>query len=578
MNIFKEIKADIVRQLELLVKEGKLSGDFDYEPITAELPRESSHGDVAINAAMVLAKAANKNPRALAEIIVEKLKNNPDITEASIAGPGFINLRLTNAVWQKVLLSVLKDGTSYGNSDMGKGEKINLEYVSANPTGPMHIGHSRNAIYGDVLALLLLKSGHNVTKEYYINDAGAQIEVLAKSAFLRYKEALGMDIGEIPEGLYPGEYLKPVGLGLKEKHEKDLLSMPEPEALAIVKDFVIDSMLLLIKSDLLDLGVQHDVFVSEKDIQKKYLDKIIDLLKDKDLVYRGILEPPKGKAPDDWEPREQLLFRSSNYGDDTDRPLQKSDGTWTYFASDIAYHYDKLQRGFKKMILVVASDHGGYAKRMKAAVAALSNKSATINVQLYQLVNLLEDGEPVKMSKRKGNFLTVADVVKDVGKDIIRFVMLTKKHDTVLDFDLKKVKEQSKDNPVFYVQYAHARAFSIFRNAPEAAKNFDKVDLEILSELNDPAELELIKKIAQWPRIVESSAHFLEPHRVAYYLYELASYFHALWNKGKDNPGLRFILEDNDSLTKARLALVKSCSITIASGLNVLGVEPVTEM
>lgn len=584
MNIFNKVRQDLLEILEGLVAKGVLPKGVSFDAVTAEPPRDPSHGDIATNAAMVLAKAAGKNPRELGQTIAEALKTLEDVTEVSIAGPGFINMRLENRVWQQAINDILKAGLAYGSSTLGKKKKINVEYVSANPTGPMHIGHARGAVVGDALALLLQKSGFDVTKEYYINDAGTQIDKLVQSAYLRYREATGENIGEIPKGFYPGEYLKGVGNALKAQHGNKLLSMTEEQWFPLVRQHTVNAMMVLIRDDLEALGVIHDIFSSEYALhQANKLEEAMQLLKKKGLIYRGVLEPPKGKTPDDWEPREQTLFRASDYGDDVDRPLQKSDGSWTYFASDIAYHMDKIRRGFYAMILVLGADHGGYIKRMKAMVNALSEGKAEIEVHICQLVNFLQHGKPAKMSKRAGTFVTVGDVIEAVGKDIVRFIMLTRKSDAVLDFDLEKVKEQSKDNPVFYVQYAHARAKSVLRNAKEELPELDMASLKtlhekFLSQLHDPAELALMKTMAQWPRIVESAAIAQEPHRIAFYLQDVAAAFHGLWNKGKEHDNLRFIVPDDESLTKARLALVKALSVVIASGLNVLGVTPVEEL
>ena len=584
MNIFGQYREKIILYLNEMRAEGFIPAEISFDAVTAEPPRESSHGDISTNAAMVIAKPAGKKPREIAEELVKRLQKTEGVEKVEIAGPGFINLRLAKEIWQGMIKELLNADSSYGNSEIGGGRRVNVEYVSANPTGPMHIGHSRGAVVGDVIASLLIKAGYDVTREYYINDSGSQVENLAKSAYLRYLEALGEDIGEIPDGLYPGEYLKIVGETFAQLNERDYVDVPEKIWLPVIREFTLANMLTLIKRDLLELGVQHDVFISEAAlVSEGEVEKCIKILEEKGLVYRGILEPPKGKTPEDWEPREQLLFRSTQFGDDVDRPLKKSDGTNTYFASDIAYHYNKLSRGFKKMVLELGADHGGYVKRIKAAVKALSDGEAEIDVVLHQLVNFLEDGEQVKMSKRAGTFTTVRDVIEAVGKDVLRFVMLTRKSDVVLDFDLKKVTEQSRDNPVFYVQYAHARAYSVFRNASEDMPGILKdgtgaVTLEQLSLLKDESELALIKTIAQWPRVVESAAITVEPHRIAFYLQELAAAFHALWNLGKEDESLRFIIEKDKNLTTARLALVKACAVTIASGLRVIGVEPVMEM
>ncbi len=583
MNIFNLLKKEIDVLLGELVAEGKLPQGLSFEAITMEPPRDASHGDVATNAAMVLAKPAKANPRELAAIISERIKTLPVVSNVEVAGPGFINLKLNNDIWYQVVQEILNEGLGYGSSQIGKNEKVNIEYVSANPTGPMHIGHARGAVYGDALALLLIKAGFNVTKEYYINDAGAQIDVLARSAFLRYREALGENIGDIPAGLYPGEYLKVVGESLANEFGNSFLHLDEKEWLSKVRQFSVDSMLAVIKNDLADLGIVHDVFTSERSIQESgKIESTLKLLDEKGLLYRGVLEPPKGKKPDDWEPREQTLFRSTAYGDDVDRALMKSNGTYTYFAPDIAYHLDKIQRGFNRMVLVLGADHSGYIKRMKAAIGALSDNKAELDIKISQLVNFLEDGKPMKMSKRAGTFTTVRDVINEVGKDVIRFIMMTRKNDAVLDFDLKLVKEQSKDNPVFYVQYAHARAKSVYRNAvedaPEAITILKKNNIDILKRITSEEELALIKVMAAWPRIVETAAIANEPHRIAFYLQELAAEFHALWNKGKDNAILRFIIKEDAELTAARLAMLDAMTKVIASGLQIFNIEAVGEM
>ncbi len=579
MNIFHTLKNDVVTILNGLVHSGFLPQGLSFDAVTAEPPREAAHGDIATNAGLVLAKAAGKNPREIAEKLAEGLRQLPYVTEVGIAGPGFINLRLTQDFWQCIVKDILTEGVGYGDSDMGKNLPMNVEYVSANPTGPMHIGHARGAVFGDALALLLIKAGYNVTKEYYINDAGAQVDVLAKSAFLRYREALGQDIGAIPDGLYPGEYLKGAGEALKHQYGDALLDMSEAEWLPLVRQSAIESMLALIKQDLADLGVVHDVFTSEAGLHKRGLvDEALTFLENKGLIYKGILEAPKGKTPEDWEPREQTLFRATQFGDDVDRALKKSDGSWTYFASDIAYHLDKIRRGFNHMVLELGKDHGGYLKRMKAAVAGLSDNKAEIAIKFHDLVNFMDNGQPVKMSKRKGTFTTVRDVLDEVDKDIIRFIMLSRKNDMVLDFDFAQVKEQSKDNPVFYVQYAHARARSVLRNAGVADAAIDAIDDKALALLQNPAEIDVIKTLAQWPRLVESAAATFEPHRIVYYAQEVAAAFHSLWNKGKEHDNLRFIIEGNAELTLARLALVKALSLVIKSALCVIGVDAVEEM
>lgn len=545
-----------------------------FEPITAEPPKDSSHGDVATNAAMVLAKPLALNPRAIAEKIVAELKKDKSVESTEIAGPGFINLKLKNSVWLEVVRNVLDDPENFGRNNIGNNEKINIEYVSANPTGPMHIGHARNAVIGDVLARIMQISGYDVTKEYYINDAGVQVNVLAESLLLRYREACGENIGEIPSGLYPGEYLVEAAQKLKAINGDSLLK--DKNNLSIIKEFAIREMMVMIKQDLAALGVSHDVFSSEAELHKKNaIQNSIKFLEQNGLVYRGILEPPKGKTPEDWEPREQLLFKSTQFGDDVDRPLQKSDGQYTYFSGDIAYHKDKIDRGFNKMVIALGADHGGYVKRLQSVVKALSSNQASITVILSQLVNLVEDGAPVKMSKRAGNFVTMRDVLDKVGRGVVRFIMLTRKADAVIDFDLKKVLETTKENPVFYVQYAHARICSALRQAAEQGISSSSSD--DISVLTNPAELDLIKKIAEYPRVVRSSAIHMEPHRIPFYLTDLAAHLHQLWNSGKDG-SLRIIDANNPVATKARLNLIKACKTVISSGLNVLAVEPMERM
>jgi len=584
MHLFARVRDDILTVINQLIDDGFLPEGLQLMAITAEPPRDSTHGDVATNVAMVVAKPSGKNPREVAQAVVDRLQQYDYIASADIAGPGFINLRLADSMWSQLILQVLELEGSYGNSELGEGRDVNLEYVSANPTGPLHIGHARGAVVGDVLGMILLKAGYNVTKEYYINDAGSQVDTLAQSAYLRYLEALGRDIGEIPAGLYPGEYLKPVGQGLAEQYGDEYVDVAEDVWLPIIRSFALDSMLMVIRDDLAQMGIVHDVFTSEKSlVDGGAVENSIARLEEKGMVYQGVLEPPKGKVLDDWEPREQTLFRTEKFGDDVDRPLKKSDGSSTYFASDIAYHQNKLDRGFNEMVLILGADHGGYVKRMKAAVSAMSNGDAVIDILLYQLVNFMENGVPMKMSKRAGTFTTVRDVVDMVGKDVVRFIMLTRKSDAVLDFDIEKVKEQSRDNPVFYVQYAHARICSVLRNAaselPDAIPSeWNNVDASILEKLSAAPERDMVMRIAQWPRVVEAAATAREPHRVAFYLQELAASFHTLWNAGKDDPSLRFLFENDKDLTTARLAMIKACALTLASGLQVMGVTPVQEM
>ncbi|MFC7050811.1 arginine--tRNA ligase [Emcibacter nanhaiensis] len=583
MNIYKDLQNKIKVIVEDLSASGDLPEGLDLSHMTLESPRDPSHGDMATNVAMILTKQAKMNPRQIAELVATKLETLEEVASVSVAGPGFINLNLQPEFIRDQVGVILAAGHDYGNSDIGGQEKINVEYVSANPTGPMHVGHCRGAIFGDALARLLDFAGFDVTKEYYINDAGSQIDVLARSLYLRYKEALGHDIGEIPQGLYPGEYLIEPGKALAAEYGDEFVDQSEEEWLPVVRKFATDKMMEMIKEDLSVLGIHHDVFFSEKTLHENGgIEEAVEELRKKGLIYEGVLEPPKGKLPDDWEERPQLLFKATQFGDDIDRPLQKSDGTWTYFAADVAYHYNKVNRGFNNMIDVWGADHGGYVKRVQAAIKAITDGKGELDVRLCQLVNLLKDGQPYKMSKRAGTFVTLRDVVDEVGKDVVRFIMLTRKNDAALDFDFTKVTEQSKDNPVFYVQYAHARVHSVLRKACEMFEGLDispealaKADLSLLG---DDAEQSLVKNMTGWPRLVESAALAHEPHRISFYLYDLASEFHALWNKGNDNPGLKFILEDNRELTLARLGMISALANIVATGLNILGVEPLTEM
>jgi arginyl-tRNA synthetase len=534
---------------------------------------------------MVLAKAAGLPPRALAERIAPLLASDQHIDKVEIAGPGFINLTLASAFWPSVLRMVLEQGAAYGRSAVGKGQAVNVEYVSANPTGPMHVGHCRGAVFGDALANLLAFTGFAVTREYYVNDAGAQVDALARSAYLRYREALGENIGAIPEGLYPGDYLKPVGETLAAQHGRELLAMPESQWLPIARAASLQAMLAMIEDDLHALGIRHDVFFSERSLSEGPRDAVAETIADleaKGLIYRGRLPPPKGKADEDWEDREQLLFRSTAFGDDMDRPLVKSDGTYAYFAGDIAYHRDKFTRGFRTMIDVFGADHSGHVKRLKAAVAAVTDGEAELDIKICQLVRLFRAGEPVKMSKRAGTFVTLRELVDEVGAGPVRFMMLYRKNDAPLDFDFVKVTEQSRDNPVFYVQYAHARASSVLRNVRET---FPDLDLEEgtlarsdLDRLTDEGEVALIRRIAHFPRLVEAASAAHEPHRIGFYLYDLAGDFHTLWNRGKDLPQLRFIYESDRELTRARVALVAATKRVLASGLGILGVHALHEL
>jgi arginyl-tRNA synthetase len=562
----------------------------DLSRVVVEPPKDPTHGDMATNAAMVLAKEAKAKPRDLAEKIAERLRADDLVASVDVAGPGFINLTLKVTAWADALRSVLREGDAYGQSAVGADEKVNVEYVSANPTGPMHVGHCRGAVFGDALASLLQLAGFDVVREYYINDAGAQVDVLARSAFLRYREALGENIGEIPEGLYPGDYLKPVGQALAAEHGKALLAMPETEWLPAVRAKAIAMMMEAIKGDLAALNIKHDVFFSERSLvagSNNRVAETIDFLRAKGDVYEGRLPPPKGAPVDDYEDREQTLFRATAFGDDVDRPLLKSDGSYTYFASDIAYHKDKFDRGFRNLVDVWGADHGGYIKRVEAAIKAVTSGQAALDVKIVQLVKLLRNGEPVKMSKRSGDFVTLREVVDEVGKDAVRFMMLYRKNDAVLDFDLAKVIEQSRDNPVFYVQYGHARGHSIFRTAreevlkdlpEEAGARLAYLAPAAVERLTDPAELSLLRKLAVYPRTVEAAAAAHEPHRIAFYLYDLASEFHALWTKGRDLPYLRFIINNDAEMTKARLAMVQGVVTVLASGLGVLGVGAPNEM
>ncbi|MDA0239526.1 MAG: arginine--tRNA ligase [Proteobacteria bacterium] len=584
MNLFHQIKDDVIAVLDGLAASGGLPAGLDYARISVEPPRDVSHGDISTNAAMVLAKPAGMNPRELAGSIAEGMATLEFVTNTDVAGPGFINLTLTDNFWRQRLLDILRLGTDYGSSTVGEGRVVNVEYVSANPTGPMHVGHGRGAVVGDALASLLAKAGFKVTREYYINDAGAQVDALARSAHWRYREALGEALGEMPEGLYPGDYLVDVGADLAKAEGDKWQNADEGEWLEPIRDTVIDAMMALIRDDLAALGVEHDVFSSERKlVAAGAVDEVLTTLTERGLIYTGTLEPPKGKLPDDWEERPQTLFRSTNFGDDVDRPIKKSDGSWTYFATDMAYHLDKVKRGYPSMIDVWGADHGGYVKRVTAAVKALTDGEGALDVQLCQMVNLSEDGQPVKMSKRAGTFVTLREVIDRVGKDVVRFIMLTRKNDASLDFDLAKVTEQSRDNPVFYVQYSHARCRSVLRHATEmfceSELTPEALQAASLDRLGDVAELALIKSMAEWPRMVEAAAEAHEPHRVAYYLQELSAAFHALWTKGaREDETLRFINSEDKELTLARLALVQALAFVIASGLEVMGVVPVEEL
>jgi len=580
MNIFSDIRALVTDALDALAKDGVLPTGLSHDNVTVEPPRDPAHGDMATNAAMVLSKPARMKPRDIAEALADRLAGDARIDTAEVAGPGFLNLRLSGDVWRGVVAGVLRQGDAYGRSEMGQGRKINVEYVSANPTGPLHVGHTRGAVFGDALASLLAYAGYDVTREYYINDGGAQVDVLARSVYLRYLEALGEAV-EFPDGTYPGEYLIEVGETLAKEVGDRYVGQPEAVWLEELRDYATDKMMELIRADLAALGVAMDVFFSEKSLYGTgQIEAAIEYLRGKGLIYRGVLEPPKGKTPEDWEPREQTLFKSTEHGDDVDRPIMKSDGSWTYFAPDIAYHYDKVTRGFDELIDVFGADHGGYVKRMKAAVSALSEGRVPLDIKLTQLVKLWKNGEPFKMSKRAGNFVTLRDVVEQVGPDVTRFVMLTRKNDAPLDFDFDKVLEQSRENPVFYVQYAHARVMSVLRKAEEAKIPADDFTLGAadLASVGHEAELTVARKLAEWPRLVEIAARAHEPHRVAFYLYELAGDFHALWNRGNDLPELRFLQEGDMATSHAKMALARAVSVVISAGLGILGVTPAQEM
>ena len=584
MNVHALVHARIVSALEALQREGTLPAGLDLANVEVSPPRDASHGDLASNAALVLARSAKMKPRDIAEKLAEKLKAQPDVEAAEVAGAGFLNLRFAPSFWQAVIAAILKQGAAYGRVDLGRGERMDVEYVSANPTGPMHVGHCRGAVFGDALANLLAFVGYDVTREYYINDAGAQVDALARSAYLRYREALGEDIGEIPAGLYPGDYLKPVGAALAKEHGPTLLNFPEERWLPVVREAAIAAMLAVIKEDLAALNVNHDVFFSERSLTagEDEIAVTIEELRRKGLVYVGRLEKPKGHDDNEWEDREQTLFKSTDFGDDVDRALLKSDGSYTYFAADMAYHHNKLARGFQHLINVFGADHGGYLARVKATVAALSGGKVDLDIKVCQLVRLLRAGEPVRMSKRAGTFVTLRDVVDEVGRDPVRFMMLYRKNDAALDFDLAKVREQTKDNPVFYVQYGHARAKSIFRNAQEVFPALREDSQEVLGAdltlLCDPGEIDLMKRLAAFPTVLEGAARAHEPHRLAFYLYDLASFFHGQYARGNDSPHLRFIQPDNGTLTAARLALVQANALVLASGLRLLGVLAPSEM
>ncbi|QOG05020.1 arginine--tRNA ligase [Aureimonas sp. OT7] len=582
MNVFTDFEARVRSAVASVNASAQLS-EAELARVTVEPPRDPSHGDLATNAAMVLAKPLGRKPRELAEELAAQLRQDADVVTAEVAGPGFINLRLTPAYWHRHLGQLLALGEDYGRG-APTGRRVNVEYVSANPTGPLHVGHCRGAVVGDAIANIGAFAGDEVAKEYYINDAGAQIGVLARSAYLRYREALGESIGEIPAGLYPGDYLKAVGVALAIRYQRTLLDMPEAEWLPIVSDYSIDAMMMSIRDDLKLLGIEHDVFFSERTLHADNGGRIaaaIEALRERGFVYQGTLPPPKGQAPEDWEDREQTLFRSTEVGDDMDRPLVKSDGSYTYFAADVAYFADKFARGFDEMVYVLGADHGGYVKRLEAVARAVSGGKAKLDVVLCQLVKLFRNGEPVRMSKRAGDFVTLADVVAEVGRDPVRFMMLFRKSDAPLDFDFQKVTEQSRENPVFYVQYAYARTASIMRQAEAEGIsdiNFSSLDGETIGRLSDDSELALIRKLAEFPRLVRQAAEAKEPHRVAFYLYDVAQTFHSQYNRGKDQPDLRFVRSDDPILTKARLGLVQAVALVIGRGLALVGVSAPREM
>ena len=583
MNVHQHYAGVVGAALEAMTAAGELPAGLDLGRFTIETPRDASHGDLTTNAAMMLARPAGLAPRQIAEGLAVRLVAAEGVASAVVAGSGFINLRLTLAMWHKVLAAIMAEGEAYGRSQMGAGQKVNVEYVSANPTGPLHVGHCRGAVFGDALAELLAETGHAVTREYYINDAGAQVDVLARSAYLRYREALGEPVGDIPAGLYPGSYLVPVGQALAQKFARRFIDAPQAQWLAPVRDETIAMMMAMIRDDLAALNIRQDVVTSERALHESgAVAATVEALKARGLIYQGRLPPPKGQLAEDWEDREQTLFRATAFGDDVDRALIKSDGSYTYFAADVAYARDKIERGFDELVYVLGADHGGYVKRLEAVAAALSGGRVKLVVRLCQLVKLYRGGVPVRMSKRAGEFVTLRDVVDEVGPDVVRFMMLMRKNDAPLDFDFHKVTEQSRDNPVFYLQYAHARIASVYRNAaaelgPEAIAD-GAIRAADLSQLTDAAELQVIRRLAEYPRMIEQAAIAHEPHRVAFYLHELAGDFHALWNKGKESPHLRFIFADRLHVTVARLALLRAIRYVIGNGLRILGVRPVEQM
>lgn len=591
MNIFQTFKSRFDAVVGEMMAEGVLPAGLDLTRMAAELPRDPTHGDIATNAAMILAKPAGKPPRVLADLLVERFKKLPDVLDATVAGPGFINLKVNDDLWRGALRDVLREGTHYGDVDVGKGEPANVEYVSANPTGPMHVGHARGAVIGDALANLLAKAGFKVTKEYYINDAGGQVDNVARALRMRYLQTLGKISAEDVQGAlerkeiqYGGDYLIPCAEALAARDgDKWVNVTDDAEWIPPLRDFTVEFMMKIVKEDLAAMGIKHDVFTSEKKLtQAGKVDDALKFMDEKGLTYTGVLEPPKGKTPDDYEPRPQLLFKATQFGDEIDRPLKKSSGAWTYFAADIAYHKDKIDRGFYDLINVWGADHGGYVKRVDAAIKAITDGKGKLDVLLAQMVRVFNNGEPVKMSKRAGTFVTMRDLIDEVGKDVVRFIMLTRKNDAPLDFDYAKVTEKSRENPVFYVQYAHARGRSVFRHAKDMFPNADLSDAGLakadLSRLTDIDEIGVLRAIASWPRTVEGAALTHEPHRLAFYMYDLASAFHGLWNKGNDATELRFLQADDEAVSIARLALVRAVGLVIASGLAVFGVEPVEEM
>ena len=582
MNIYQDVEHMLMEAFNKVLGPKDI-GKIDQNLINVEPPRDKEHGDVATNAAMVFAKTLSIKPRDLAIKICNELDRNDDVSTVKVAGPGFINIKLVDEVWFKSLHFILKSEKDYGSSALGAGKKINIEYVSANPTGPLHAAHARGAVVGDALARLLMKTGYEVCKEYYINDAGSQVDILGQSTFLRYQEILGDDAIVIPEGHYPGAYLKDIAAEIVEKDGNKWLSKSVEERLDAFRKYSVQMMMEKVKADLNSLGIEMDIFSSEQSlIQSGGVDSVLNILEDRELLYEGVLDPPKGKQSENWVSRPQRLFKSTLFGDDVDRAIQKTDGSWTYFASDIAYHYDKYKRGFTEMIDIWGADHGGYVKRMQSAVNAVTFDEAKLDVKICQIVHMLRDGKPVRMSKRSGDFVTIEDVVTAVGKDVIRFIMLTRKNDQVLEFDFDKVVEQSRDNPVFYVQYAHARCCSVLRNSDigNTGGSFEKSNFcsNNLSLLTDENELNVIKILTNWPRIIQGAAKAHEPHRIAFYLSDLAAAFHSLWNKGKEDEKLRFIVQDDKELSFARLSLIKAIAIVIASGLEVIGIEAAEEL